>query len=136
MKVILTGLALGMALSTAPLTTWVQADDAPPAWAYPVNPPDFKVQPDGGTPRHVPDSTAAFTLTQARDLFFALCWHPSDHPPLPDVVAHGRKPEVMACGVCHRADGPGGPENASLAGLPDRQHVRRAAAAAPSLHTG
>ena len=64
------------------------------------------------------DSTAAFTLTQARDLFFALDWHPSDHPPLPDIVAYGRKPDVMACGVCHRADGPGGPENASLAGLP------------------
>jgi hypothetical protein len=46
MKAILAGLALGVALSTAPLVTWAQADDAPPAWAYPVNPPDFKVQPD------------------------------------------------------------------------------------------
>jgi len=90
----------------------------PPAWAYAVNPPDFKVQPDDGTPRHVPDSTAAFTVTQARDLFFALDWHPSDHPPLPDIVAHGRKPDVMACGVCHRADGPAGPENVGIAGLP------------------
>jgi hypothetical protein len=51
-----------------------QADDAPPAWAYPVNPPDFKVEPDDGTQRHVPDSTAAFTVRQARDLFFALDW--------------------------------------------------------------
>ena len=34
---------------------------------------------------------------------------------MPDIVAHGRKPDVMACGVCHRADGPGGPENAGLA---------------------
>ena len=124
---ILTGLALGMALSTAPLVMQAQADDAPPAWAYAVNPPDFKAQPDDGTPRHVPDSTAAFTLTQARDLFFALDWHPSDHPPLPDVVAHGRKPEVMACGVCHRADGPGGPENASLAGLPAQYIVQQMA---------
>jgi cytochrome c553 len=104
-----------------------QADDAPPAWAYAANPPDFKVEPDDGTPRHIPDSTAAFTLTQARDLFFALDWHPSDHPPLPDVVAHGRKPDVMACGVCHRADGPGGPENASLAGLPTQYIVQQMA---------
>lgn len=37
---------------------------------------------------------------------------------MPGVVAHGRKPDVLACGFCHRADGPGGPENASLAGLP------------------
>jgi cytochrome c553 len=33
-------------------------------------------------------------------------------------VAEGRKPNVFACGFCHRADGPGGPENASLAGQP------------------
>jgi hypothetical protein len=25
-------------------------------------------------------------------MFFALDWHPSEHPPLPDIVAHGRKP--------------------------------------------
>jgi cytochrome c553 len=37
---------------------------------------------------------------------------------MPEIVAHGRKPEVLACGHCHRADGPGGPENSSLAGLP------------------
>jgi len=36
---------------------------------------------------------------------------------MPAVVATGRKPDVFACGFCHRADGPGGPENASLAGL-------------------
>jgi hypothetical protein len=118
MKAILVGLASGPALAAAPPVTKVQADDAPPTWAYAVNPPDFKAQPDDGASRHVPDSTAAFTVTQARDLFFALDWHPSDHPPLPDIVAHGRRPDVMACGVCHRADGPGGPENAGIAGLP------------------
>jgi cytochrome c553 len=37
---------------------------------------------------------------------------------MPDVVAQGRAPEVLACGFCHRASGPGGPENASIAGLP------------------
>src|SRR2546427_13286230 len=36
----------------------------------------------------------------------------------PPVVAQGRKPDVFACGFCHRADGPGGPENSALAGLP------------------
>ena len=89
MKAILAGLALGVSLCAAPLVMVALADDAPPDWAYAVNPPDFKVQPDEGTPRHVPDSTAAFTVTQARDLFFALDWHPSDHPPLPDIVANG-----------------------------------------------
>jgi hypothetical protein len=89
-------LALGVALCAAPPVMQAQADDAPPAWTYPVNPPDFKVQPDDGTQRHVPDSSAAFTVTQARDLFFALDWHPSDHPALPDIVARGRRPDVMA----------------------------------------
>ena len=59
--------------------------------------------------RRVPDSDLTLTLTQVRDLFFSPDWHPGDHPPQPDVVAHGRKPDVLACGFCHRADGPGGP---------------------------
>jgi cytochrome c553 len=66
----------------------------------------------------VPDSAAAFTIAQERDLFFAPDWHPKDHPPMPAVVAHGRPPDVRACGSCHRSEGTGGPENASLAGLP------------------
>ena len=88
-----------------------------PAWAYPWA-PDFKAPPDDGVPRHVPDSTASFTITQERNLFFVPDWHPDDHPPMPDIVAHGRQPDVRACGSCHRAEGTGGPENASLAGLP------------------
>jgi cytochrome c553 len=37
---------------------------------------------------------------------------------MPEIVARGRKPAVLACGSCHRADGSGGPENSRLAGLP------------------
>jgi cytochrome c553 len=95
-----------------------RGQEAPPAWAYVVNPPDFRPPPDDGRLRHVPDSTATFTLTQVRDLFSAPDWHPGDHPPMPEVVARGRRPGVFACGFCHRADGPGGPENSSLQGLP------------------
>ncbi|MDB5809701.1 MAG: cyc4 [Betaproteobacteria bacterium] len=94
------------------------AADAPPAWAYPVNPPDFKPAPDDGVPRRVAGSTASYTVTQLRDRFIAPVWHPGEHPPLPEIVAQGRKPDVFACGFCHRADGPGGPENANLAGQP------------------
>jgi cytochrome c553 len=94
-----------------------QSQDGPPAWAYPVNPPNFQRALDDGTIRRVPDSAAGFTLTQVRDLFAAPDWHPEEHPPMPGIVATGRKPDVFACGVCHRADGPGGPENASLFGL-------------------
>jgi cytochrome c553 len=88
-----------------------------PAWAYPWV-PDFKVTPADDVPQHVPDSAASFTIKQERDLFFVPDWHPEDHPAMPDVVAHGRTPDVRACGSCHRAAGTGGPENASLAGLP------------------
>src|SRR6267378_2959198 len=89
--------------------------DNPPDWAYPVNPPGFKPKPDDGTPRRVAGSGATYTLAQLRDRFISPVWHPEEHPPQPEVVARGRKPDVFACGFCHRADGPGGPENAYLA---------------------
>ncbi len=113
-------LALATALSFAlPSQATLSADSADkPAWAYPITPPDFKLPPDDGKVHHVPDSSAAFTTTQLRDRFFAKDWHPDDHPPMPDIVAFGRKPDVLACGHCHRVDGSGGPENSSLAGLP------------------
>ena len=115
---------VAMALSSAAMAQAQAPGSSPPAssasfpaWAYPWA-PDFKVAPDDGVPRHVPDSTQSFTITQERDLFFVPDWHPEDHPQMPDIVAHGRRPDVRACGSCHRAEGTGGPENASLAGLP------------------
>jgi cytochrome c553 len=107
----------GAAVAQAPATASYPSSGSFPAWAYPWA-PDFKAPPDDGVPRHVPDSAAAFTVTQERDLFFAPDWHPDDHPAMPEIVAHGRTPDVRACGSCHRAEGTGGPENASLAGLP------------------
>ena len=65
-----------------------------------------------------PVSNAAFSLTQIRDLFAAPDWHPNDHPAMPEIVSHGRKPGVFACGFCHLPNGLGRPENSSLAGLP------------------
>lgn len=94
------------------------SQEVPPVWAYPVNPPDLKEAPDDGSLRRVPSSDLALTLTQVRDRFYSPDWHPGDHPPMPEIVARGRKPDTFACGFCHRADGPGGPENANLTGLP------------------
>jgi cytochrome c553 len=37
---------------------------------------------------------------------------------MPDVVAHGRKPTIMACALCHYPNGKGRSENASVAGYP------------------
>jgi cytochrome c553 len=107
--------------------TPVYSADGPPAWAYPVNPPDFKPVPDDGIARRVPGSTATYTVTQLRDRFIAPDWHPGEYPPMPEVVARGRRPDVFACGFCHRADGPGGPENSSLAGLPAAYIVQQMA---------
>jgi cytochrome c553 len=46
---------------------------------------------------------------------------------MPPVVASGVRPDVRACGVCHRAEGTGGPENSSLAGLPAAYIVQQMA---------
>jgi cytochrome c553 len=92
-----------------------------PDWAFAANPPAPKPAAppaDDGTPKHVAGSTVALTLTQVRDAFNIPDWHPDNHPAAPDVVLHGRKPAVIACGYCHLPNGLGRPENAGLAGLP------------------
>ena len=109
-------LSLSAVIFASPLPA--RGAEGPPEWAYQITPANLKPAPDDGVPRHVPDSSASYTLTQLRDRFIAPVWHSEDHPPLPPVVAQGRKPDVFACGFCHRADGPGGPENSALAGLP------------------
>jgi cytochrome c553 len=88
-----------------------------PAWAYPWD-PKVNPRPSDDVPRQVPDSAATFTFAQANDLFFSPDWHPENGRSMPDVVARDRKPDLRACGSCHRAEGTGGPENSSLAGLP------------------
>jgi cytochrome c553 len=105
----------------------VRGTEEPPAWAYPVNPADVGAPADDGSLRHVPGSTQSYTLSQLRDFFMTPDWHPDDHPVMPGVVAHGRKPDVFACGFCHRAGGQGGPENARIAGLPAAYIVQQMA---------
>lgn len=89
-----------------------------PSWAFPLPTPRPAPVADSVTLLHVPGSREAFTQAQVLDLFEAPDWHPKTHPPMPAVVAHGRKPAVMACAFCHLPDGAGRPENAMLAGLP------------------
>lgn len=102
---------------------------APPPWAYgfesaadstspPPAAPVAQPAPDDGALRHLPGSTFSFTVTQIRDSFGPADWYPGDHPKMPDIVAHGRKPEVRACSLCHYPNGKGRPENAGVAGLP------------------
>jgi cytochrome c553 len=120
-------LAIALWIFLPATATTARGAEVPPSWAFPMKPAEFRAEPDDGALRRVPGSAAAFTLTQLRDLFLAPDWHPDAHPPLPEVVALGRKPEVYACGFCHRAEGSGGPENARLAGLPAAYIVQQMA---------
>src|ERR1039457_5508325 len=63
-------------------------------------------------------SNLEFTLTQIRDGFGPADWFPGDHPKMPEIVAHGRRPEVRACSLCHYPNGKGRAENAPVAGYP------------------
>ena len=118
---------LALAVVTAVGAGALAADLPPPPWAFAVNPPGGQPVPDDGTSRHVPNSTAAFTLTQIRDLFKVPDWHPDNHPAMPQIVAQGRKPDVFACGFCHLPNGLGRPENSSLAGLSAEYIVQQVA---------
>lgn len=111
-------LPLCLFLAALPAGAVEVAGEIPPPWAYPFDPPGLVLPVDDGTPRHVPESKLTYTLSQVRDGFHAPDWHPEAHPAMPAIVEFGRKPEVMACGYCHRAEGTGGPENTSIAGLP------------------
>src|SRR4030095_9182741 len=100
------------------------AGEPPPAWAYnipPAPPPGTTPAPpapDDGALKTLPGSSDKFTLTQIRDECGPADWYPGDHPTMPDVVAHGKRPDVRACSLCHYPNGKGRPENAGVAGLP------------------
>jgi len=89
----------------------------PPAWAYPVMDAGFQRPPDDGQKHRVQGSDKSFTLTEINDAFSPPDWYPNEHPPMPETVAHGRKPDVRACGQCHMPHGLGHPESSGLAGL-------------------
>lgn len=91
----------------------------------PAKPDPDAPKPDADAPKpgeellDIPDSTEKFSLTRINDPFDPPDWRPTSHGPMPDVVAHGRKPAVMACAFCHTPSGQGRPENSALAGLPE-----------------
>jgi cytochrome c553 len=129
-------MALAAALCALPvvITAQNQSGAAAPAtplpWAYPLNPPPQAgtqpAAPDTGE-HHLPGSVKAFTRKQATDIFNPPDWFPEDHPSMPEIVAHGRRPDVRACGYCHLPNGQGRTENANLAGLPAGYFVRQMA---------
>lgn len=94
------------------------AADAPPDWAFLARTPGYQSPPEDPAPRHVPGSTKAYTLKQVDDIFNPPDWYPDEHPPMPEVVAHGKQPVVHGCAQCHLTTGRGHPESANLAALP------------------
>lgn len=92
----------------------------PMAWAYPAARTEAAA---AGFFRHKdryspPGSSLSLTEAQLDDPWAAVDWRPDSHPPAPAIVLHGRKPQAMACGLCHMVDGQGGHGAPSLAGLP------------------
>lgn len=126
----LTIVALFLTTATMAKPPQQEKTTAPPPWAYgfdsPFEPtasaatpaPTAAPEADDGTLRHLPSSTFSFTLTQIRDGYGPADWYPGDHPQMPEIVAHGHKPDVRACSFCHYPNGKGRPENAGIAGLP------------------
>lgn len=92
--------------------------DAPPDWAYPAAPAGFRPPPDNGQAKHIAGSNKAYTEKEINDPHAPPDWFPNEHPSMPDVVAHGKAPQVNGCAQCHLANGLGHPESANLAGLP------------------
>jgi cytochrome c553 len=99
----------------------------PPTWAFPIAekvlPP---APPDDGKPKQMPGSSRSYTLKEISDNTNPPDWYPDEHPPMPEVVAHGAK-DVRACSTCHLPNGLGHPESANLAGLPAAYFERQMA---------
>jgi cytochrome c553 len=125
LKITYLALPAVLLLTTAALTQ-APSSDKLPIWAYPGH---F----GGGAPsnptqqEHLPGSKATYTKAEINNIFVVPDWYPDGHPPMPEVVEHGRKPEVYSCGHCHLPNGQGRPENASVAGLPAAYIVQQMA---------
>lgn len=113
--------ALAFAVS---IGTMFAAD--PPPWAYGFpGPPQAGATPVPGGPantdqtlRSISGATVQYSRAQIANRFGPADWFPGEHPPMPEVVAHGRQPNVWACGLCHYPNGKGRAENAGVNGLP------------------
>src|SRR4051812_15366122 len=111
------------------------AADGPPAWAYGFPQPGAPAAPAGGgrgaqaapdtSPKKLAGSDQEFPLAQIRDGFGPADWFPGDHPKMPEVVAHGRRPDIRACALCHYPNGKGRAENAPISGYPAAYFIQQ-----------
>lgn len=114
-------LAFALPLAGMAIAAAAGGTSGPPTWAYGTDPALTGIHapetPPDQSLKHLPGSRFAFTEEQIQDRFGPADWFPNDHPKMPDVVAHGRKPDIWACSLCHYPNGKGRPENAGVAGL-------------------
>ena len=100
-------IAAAAAIAAIPIIITAQQPAAQPTpqtnipWAYPLNPPAPPPNPQAAPPKPdptlhtVPNSTKKLTQAQVGDGFNPPDWHPEDHPPMPDIVGHGRAPDKI-----------------------------------------
>jgi cytochrome c553 len=129
----------GMSRAPADLTgepLWAYGFDqaaAPGEKARPQAPPTRKLRANEDPAeqtrlRRLEGSGAQYSLVDVRDGQNVVDWFPGDHPPMPDVVAHGPNRLGAAkrgCASCHLPNGKGRPENAAPAALPIPYFVRQ-----------
>jgi cytochrome c553 len=115
---------------------WAYGFDRPPMpgeKAQPQNPPNRNLRPNEDPEeqtrmRRLEGSSATYSLVDVRDGQNVIDWFPNDHPPMPNVVAHGPArlgKATRGCGSCHLPNGKGRPENAGVAGLPKAYFIRQ-----------
>ena len=121
-----------------------------PLWAYgyitlPAMPADYSTKclgnraldcdrPGGlptdpsNTPRRLAGSDREFAVAQINYRYGPADWFPQDHPPMPDIVAHGKEATgSRACALCHLPNGKGLMQNGGVAGLPARYILQQLA---------
>jgi cytochrome c553 len=106
---------------------------APGEKARPQTPPNRDLRPNEDPAeqtriRYLEGSKASYSLVDVRDGQNVIDWFPNDHPPMPNVVAHGPArmgKAARGCGSCHLPNGKGRPENAGVAGLPTAYFMRQ-----------
>ena len=115
---------------------WAYGFERPPQpgeKASPQNPPTRDLRPNEDANeqtrlRRLDGSQATYSLVDVRDGQNVIDWFPGDHPPMPDVIAHGPArlgKTRRGCGSCHLPNGKGRPENAPPAGLPVSYFLRQ-----------
>jgi cytochrome c553 len=111
---------------------WAYGFETPPKpgdKAAPQAPPSRNLRPNQDPveqtrPRRLEKSSATYSLVDVRDGQNVI----DDHPPMPNVVAHGPVrlgKATRGCGSCHLPNGKGRPENAPPAGLPSAYFIRQ-----------